>query len=89
MVLCNKDNHWSLRRPVTTDGKSVLKSWAESFSNEGVFGSEWKGREIYLRSALRDGNEECRDETEGIADKRSQLVLRVECLASQPQSCIA
>ena len=36
---------------------------------------------------LRDGDDECRDESKGIADKQCQFVVGVECLASQPQSC--
>ena len=37
-----QDNHWPLRRPALTDGKSVWKPWAEFFSNKGVFGYKWK-----------------------------------------------
>ena len=36
---------------------------------------------------MRDGSDICRNESKGIADKRRQLVVGVECLASQPQSC--
>ena len=39
-----------------------------------------------MRSALRDRDEECGDESDSITDKQRQLVLGIEYLASQPQS---
>jgi len=38
---------------------------------------------------LRDWGDECRNESEGIANEHCQFMIRVECLASQHQRCIA
>ena len=37
VVLCNKNNHWSLKRLATTDDKSVWKAWTEFFTYERAF----------------------------------------------------
>jgi len=46
------------------------------------------GRAERYMEALGDGNEECRNESDSIMDKQSQLILGVECPGSRPQSCI-
>jgi len=38
-----------------------------------------------MRSALRNRNDECRNESESIVDKQCQLMIRVEGLAGQHQ----
>ena len=88
MILCTIDGRQQSTRFAFSDGKSVRKPPTKLFRNKRMLRQEWKDREVYVRSTLRNRNDESRNESKGIRNERGELIVRVERLGGQHETYI-
>ena len=69
VVLCNEYHHWPLIGFPFSDHENIGKPRAELYGNKRSLRCEGQRRDVDMRGTLRDWNDECGDESEGITDK--------------------